>query len=63
MAPVYEELLRVQLKEMFVPNPSSHKNLFATAFALIVLNLGSLTANAQTQSEPQPAKMREVEFT
>jgi hypothetical protein len=39
----------VQSKEKLVANPGSHKFLFgAAAFALIFLNLGSLTAKAQT---------------
>ncbi|MGA2412481.1 MAG: transglutaminase domain-containing protein, partial [Candidatus Binataceae bacterium] len=45
-------------------NPGSYKYLFlVAAFTLIILNLGSLTGKTQTQSGPQPAKVREVEFT
>ena len=45
-------------------NPGSHKYLFvAAAFALTLANVDLLTAKAQTQSAPQPAKVREVDFT
>jgi transglutaminase-like putative cysteine protease len=54
----------VQSKEKLVANFRSPKYLFCTAaFALILLNLGSLTGKTQTKSEPQPAKIREIEFT
>jgi transglutaminase-like putative cysteine protease len=47
-----------------VANPGPQRYLFlAAAFTLVLLNLGSLTSKAQTQSEAQPAKMRTVEFT
>src|SRR6202167_6276923 len=42
----------------------SHKYLFvAVAFALTLVNVDLLTVKAQTQSAPQPAKVREVDFT
>src|ERR1700722_8118845 len=45
-------------------NPGSHKYLFvAVAFALTLANVDLLTAKAQAQSAPQPAKVREVDFT
>ena len=45
-------------------NPGSHKYLFvAAAFALTLVNVDLLSAEAQTQSAPQPAKVREVDFT
>ena len=45
-------------------NPGSHKYLFvAVAFALTLVNVDLLSAKAQTQSAPQPAKVREVDFT
>jgi transglutaminase-like putative cysteine protease len=37
--------------------------LLTVAFALILINLDLLNAKAQTQSEIQPAKSREVDFT
>jgi len=37
--------------------------LLAAALALLLLNVDSLSAKAQTRSEAQPAKVREVEFT
>src|SRR5260370_10554399 len=43
-------------------NPGSHKYLFV-AFALTVVNVNLLSDKAQTQSESQPAKVREVDFT
>src|SRR5260370_8422444 len=43
-------------------NPGSHKYLFV-AFALTLVNVNLLSAKAQTQSESQPAKVREVDFT
>jgi transglutaminase-like putative cysteine protease len=47
-----------------VVNPGSNKYLvLASAFALILVNLDLLSAKAQTKSEPQPAKVREVDFT
>jgi transglutaminase-like putative cysteine protease len=47
-----------------VANPGSHKHLlFAVAFALVLVSVDLLSAKAQTQSESQPAKMREVDFT
>jgi transglutaminase-like putative cysteine protease len=47
-----------------VANPGSHKYLLLSAvFALILVNVDFLSAKAQTQSEPQPAKAREVDFT
>jgi hypothetical protein len=40
------------------------KNLFlAAAFALLFVSFDLLSARAQTQAQPQPAKVREVEFT
>src|SRR3984957_12334399 len=45
-------------------NPGSHKYLLvAVAFALMLVNFDLLSAEAQTQSAPQPAKVREVDFT
>ena len=45
-------------------NPGSHKYLLvAVAFALTVVSVDLLSAKAQTQSAPQPAKVREVDFT
>src|SRR5258708_6110893 len=45
-------------------NKSAHKYLFvAVAFALTIVNVDLLSANAQTRSVPQPAKVREVDFT
>ena len=45
-------------------NKSAHKYLFvAVAFALTIVNVDLLSAKAQTQSAPQPAKVREVDFT
>src|ERR1700722_11506956 len=45
-------------------NPGSHKYLLvAVAFALALVNVDLLSAKAQTQSAPQPAKVREVDFT
>ena len=45
-------------------NPGSHKYLFvAVAFALTLVNVDLFNARAQTQSAPQPAKVREVDFT
>jgi transglutaminase-like putative cysteine protease len=45
-------------------NPGFHKYLFAAiAFALTLVNVDLLSAKAQTNSSPQPAKMREVDFT
>jgi transglutaminase-like putative cysteine protease len=44
--------------------PGSRKNLLlAAAFALILVSVDLLSAKAQTQTEPHPAKVREVEFT
>ena len=44
--------------------PGSHKYLLvAVAFALTIVNVDLLSANAQTQSAPPPAKVRQVEFT
>jgi hypothetical protein len=37
--------------------------LVAAAFALTLVNVDLLSAKAQTQSAPQPAKVREVDFT
>src|SRR5579864_3455905 len=43
---------------------SSNKYLFvAGLFALTLVNVDLLSANAQTQSAPQPTKVREVDFT
>ena len=45
-------------------NPGSHKYLFVTvAFVLTLVNVDLSSARAQTQSAPQPAKVREVDFT
>ena len=45
-------------------NPGSHKYLLvAFAFALMLVNVDLLSAGAQTQSAPPPAKVREVDFT
>src|SRR5260221_11117173 len=45
-------------------NPGSHKYLsVAVAFALTLVNVDLFNAKAQTQSESQPAKVREVDFT
>ncbi len=45
-------------------NSGSHKYLLvAVAVALMIVNVDLLSANAQTQSAPQPAKVREVDFT
>ena len=45
-------------------NPSSHKYLLvAVAFALTLVNVDLSSARAQTRPPPQPAKMREVDFT
>ena len=45
-------------------NPGSHKYLFvAVAFALVLVSVDWPSAKAQTQSESQPAKVREVDFT
>jgi transglutaminase-like putative cysteine protease len=45
-------------------NPGSHKCLFvAAAFALALVSVDLPSAKAQTQSAPQPAKVREVDFT
>ncbi len=45
-------------------NPGSHKYpLVAVAFVLTLVNVDLLSAKAQTQSAPQPAKVREVDFT
>ena len=39
-------------------NPYSHKYLFvAVAFALTLVNFDLLSAKAETQSAPQPAKV------
>jgi transglutaminase-like putative cysteine protease len=47
-----------------VINPDARKCLLlAAAVALIVVNVDSSSARAQAQSEPQLAKVREVEFT
>jgi hypothetical protein len=43
-------------------NPGSHKYLLL-AVALTLVNVELLSAKAQTQSAPQPAKVREVDFT
>jgi transglutaminase-like putative cysteine protease len=43
-------------------NASSHKYLLL-AVALTLVNVELLSAKAQTQSAPQPAKVREVDFT
>ena len=45
-------------------NKSAHKYLFvAVAFALTIVNVDLLSAKAEKQSAPQPAKVREVDFT
>ncbi|MGA7762559.1 MAG: transglutaminase-like domain-containing protein [Candidatus Binataceae bacterium] len=45
-------------------NSGSHKYLFvAVAFALTLMNVDLFSARAQTQPPPQPAKVREVDFT
>ncbi len=45
-------------------NPGSHKHLlFAAAFALVLVAVNLPSAEAQRQSESQPAKVREVDFT
>jgi hypothetical protein len=44
------------------PGPAKYL-LLAAAFALILVNVDLLSAKAQTKSEPQPAKVREVDFT
>jgi hypothetical protein len=45
-------------------NPGSHKYLFvAVAFALTLVNVDLFRAKAESQSAPQPAKVREVDFT
>jgi transglutaminase-like putative cysteine protease len=45
-------------------NPASNKLLFVgIVFALALVNVDLLSANAQTQSASQPAKVREVDFT
>ena len=45
-------------------NPGSRKYLFiAVAFALTLMNVDLLSAKAETKSAPQPAKVREVDFT
>ena len=45
-------------------NLGSHKYLFvAVAFALTLVNVDLLSVKAETQSGPQPAKVREVDFT
>jgi hypothetical protein len=47
-----------------VANLGFHKYLLlAAVFALILVNVDLLSAIAQTQSEAQPAKVREVDFT
>jgi transglutaminase-like putative cysteine protease len=47
-----------------VATPNFHKHLlFAAAFALVLVSLDLLGVKAQTQSESQPAKVREVDFT
>ena len=44
--------------------PGSHKYLLvAAAFALTLVNVDLLSAKAQTQFPPQPAKVRQVAFT
>src|ERR1700720_3627023 len=43
-------------------NPRFHKYLLV-AFALTLVNVDLVSAKAQTQSTPQPAKVREVDFT
>lgn len=46
-------------------NPGSHKHVLfaAAAFALLLVSVYLLSAKAQTQSESQPAKVREVDFS
>jgi transglutaminase-like putative cysteine protease len=45
-------------------DPGSHKYLLvAIAFVLTLLNVDSMSAEAPTESTPQPAKIREVDFT
>jgi transglutaminase-like putative cysteine protease len=57
------ELIRIQRRSL-VANPGSHKHLlFAAALAMLLLSVDLLTAKAETHSESQPSKVREVDFT
>src|SRR5271155_4264800 len=51
-------------RRSLMPSSRSHKYMFiAVAFALTLANVHLFSARAQTQSPPQPAKIREVDFT